>query len=91
MKVTNISNAVNEIDQLFRQKHVDDDIANVLKRLINAELIAAQKENEELKSVIAGVSSYLEGDPTFTRADEVLDKVEKIAREYYSVYTTSRS
>ena len=44
----------------------------------------AKKEIEELKSVIAGVSSYLEGDPTFTRADEVLDKVEKIATEYYS-------
>ena len=54
-----------------------------LSRTLERELAAVQKEIEELKGIIAGVSSYLEGDPTFTKADEVLDKVEKIAEEYY--------
>ena len=53
------------------------------KDILMAKLSVAHKEIEELKSIIAGVSSYLEGDPTFTKADEVLDKVQKIAEEVY--------
>ena len=50
---------------------------------LERELSAAQKRIGELEAVIAGVASYLEGDPTFTKADEVLDKVNKIAAKVY--------
>ena len=49
------------------------------------ELATANEQIMELEGIIAGVASYLEGDPTFTDTDKVLDEVDKIAREYYRV------
>ena len=52
---------------------------------LQKELTTANERIRELEGIIAGVASYLEGDPTFTDADKVLDEVDKIAREYYRV------